>query len=93
MFTHINTIHPQSSQHTVGFHLLSYQANEQLGSMAIKETTQEHRGYLDFLSQATLCIKHTINQLIKHNHTQLLDMNKTSMGNQNEMVEGKTSMH
>ena len=50
-------------------------------------------GSLDLLSQATLCIKHTVNQLIKHSHTQLLDMNKTFMGNQNEMDEGKTTLH
>ena len=50
-------------------------------------------GSLDFLNQDTLCIKHTINQLIKHNHTQLSDMNKTFLGNQNEMAEGKTTLH
>ena len=50
-------------------------------------------GSLDLLSQATLCIKHTVNQLIKHSHTQLLDMNKTFMGNQNEMAEGKKTLH
>ena len=50
-------------------------------------------GSLDLLSQAILCIKHTVNQLIKHNHTQLSDMNKTFMVNQNEMAEGKTTLH
>ena len=50
-------------------------------------------GSLDLLSQDTLCIKHTVNQLIKHNHTQLLDMNKTFLGNQNEMAEGKITLH
>ena len=50
-------------------------------------------GSLDLLSQAALCIKHTVNQLIKHNHTQLSDMNKMFLGNQNEMDEGKTTLH
>ena len=49
-------------------------------------------GSLDLLIQATLCIKHIVNQLIKHNHTQLSNMNKTFLGNQNEMVEGKTTL-
>ena len=50
-------------------------------------------GSLDLLSQATLCVKHAVNQLIKHSHTQLLDMNKMFMDNQNETTEGKTTLH
>ena len=50
-------------------------------------------GSLDLLIQATLCIKHIVNQLIKHNHTQLSDMNKTFLRKQNEMTRGKATLH